>query len=86
MLKNVKKMLFGLHIVGCGLGGVKIYQSGGNLIERLDKKKICAFLFLFSDFSLIFLISNYLYWISIDFFDFSDFFLMGSTKIHPSFV
>ena len=26
------------------------------------------------DFSLIFLISNYLYWISIDFFDFSDFF------------
>ena len=28
MLKNVKKMLFGLHIVGCGLGGVKMDQSG----------------------------------------------------------
>ena len=28
MLKNVKKTSFGLHIVGCGLGGVKMDQSG----------------------------------------------------------
>ena len=27
MLKNVKKMLFGLYIDGCGLGGVKMDQS-----------------------------------------------------------
>ena len=33
MLKNVKKTSFGLHIVGCGLGGVKMDQC----VIRVDQ-------------------------------------------------
>ena len=33
MLKNVKKTSFGLHIVGCGLGGAKMDQC----VIRVDQ-------------------------------------------------